>query len=93
LTLASFIAVIALVVAALFGDRGMLHLIAQRERAEALAREIEDLRATNRRLAADIAALKSDPTAIERVAREQLGLARPGETVFLLRESSPEPQP
>jgi len=87
-TLASLIALIALVVAALFGDRGMLHLIAQKERAEALAREIEDLRTENRRLASDIVALKHDPGAIERLAREQLGLARPGETVFLIREGA-----
>jgi cell division protein FtsB len=92
-TLASLIALIALVVASLFGDRGMLHLIAQKERAEALAREIEDLREENRRLARDIAALKSDPAAIERLAREELGLARPGETVFLIRESGPGERP
>ena len=28
-------------------------------------------------------------TRIERIAREELGLARPGETVFLIREPSP----
>lgn len=86
-TLASFIALVALVVAALFGDRGMLHLMAQQQRAESLAREIEDLRAENQRLASEIVALKGDPGSIERLAREQLGLARPGETVFLIREA------
>lgn len=84
--LASAIALIALVVGSLFGDRGILHLMTQRERAEALAREIDALRGENARLAADIAALRSDPEAIERIAREELGLARPGETVFLIRE-------
>jgi len=93
LTLASMIVLIALVVAALFGDRGMLHLLAQKERAEALARAIEELRAENRRLAEDIVALKRDPAAIERVAREQLGLARRGETVFLIRESAAPERP
>jgi cell division protein FtsB len=86
-TLASLIALIALVVAALFGDRGMLHLMAQKQRAETLAREIDELRAENQRLASDIVALKREPRAIERLAREQLGLARPGETVFLIREA------
>jgi cell division protein FtsB len=85
-TLASIIALIALIVGALFGDRGLLHLIDQRHRAEALAREISDLQAENARLAAEIAALRSDPRAIERLAREELGLVRPGETVFLVRE-------
>lgn len=86
-TLASCIALAALVVATLFGDRGMLHLIAQKQRAESLAREIEELRAENQGLASEIVALKSDPDSIEHLAREQLGLARPGETVFLIREA------
>ncbi len=86
-TLASCIVLVALVVAALFGDRGMLHLIAQKQRAESLARDIDELRAENQRLASEIVALKSDPGSIEHLAREQLGLARPGETVFLIREA------
>jgi cell division protein FtsB len=85
--LASVIAIIALVVGSLFGDRGILQLMAQRQRALELAREIEDVRAENVRLAAEIRALRTDPRAIERIAREQLGLARPGETVFLIREA------
>ena len=84
--LASAIALVALLVGSLFGDRGILHLMAQRERAAALARELEGLEAENARLAADIAALRSDPAAVERIAREELGLARPGETVFLIRD-------
>ncbi len=89
--LASAIALIALLVGSLFGDRGILHLMAQRERAEALAREIGSLRDENARLAGDIAALRTDPAAIERIAREELGLARPGETVFLIREQPSAP--
>ena len=85
-TLASLCALIALLVGSLFGDRGILYLMAQRERAERLQREIEQMRAENGRLAAEIEALRRDPRAIERLAREQLGLARSGEVVFLIRE-------
>lgn len=85
--LASVIAIIALVVGSLFGDRGILQLMAQRQRSLELAREIEEIRAENLRLAAEIRALRTDPRAIERIAREQLGLARPGETVFLIRDA------
>jgi cell division protein FtsB len=88
-TLASVLALIALVVGSLFGDRGILYLVDQRARTEALAREIEELRAENGRLAGEISALRSDPRAIERLAREELGLARPGETVFLIRSDAP----
>ena len=85
-TLASIIALVALIVGALFGDRGLLHLIDQRHRAEALAREVEELEAENARLATEISALRTDPRAIERLAREELGLLRPGETLFLVRD-------
>ena len=85
-TLGSLIALIALVVGSFFGDRGILRMVAQRERAESLKREIEQLRTENARLAVEIVALRSDPRSIERLAREELGLARPGETVFLIRE-------
>lgn len=84
--LASVLAVIALVVGALFGDRGLLQLAAQRERSRALARQLQDLREENRALGAEIGALKTDPGAIERLAREQLGLAKPGELVFVIRD-------
>ena len=88
-TLASIIALVALIVGALFGDRGLLHLIDQRQRADALAREVEELQAENAQLVTEIAALRTDPRAIERLAREELGLARPGETVFLVRDPAP----
>src|SRR5215510_7766475 len=80
--IASVLALIALVVGSLFGDRGMLDLINQRERADRLHAELQELRAENGRIAAEIDALRRDPRAIERIAREELGLARPGETVF-----------
>ena len=41
----------------------------------------------------EIAALKQSPRAIERLAREELGLARPDETVFLIREEDPGGRP
>jgi cell division protein FtsB len=88
--LASIIVVVGLLVGSLFGDRGLLQLVSQRQRADALAREIEQLKADNSRLAVEIGALRRDPSAIERLAREELGLVRPGETVFLIRE---EPSP
>jgi cell division protein FtsB len=84
--LGSIIALVALVVGSFFGDRGILRLVAQRERTESLRREIEDLRTENGRLAGEIASLRSDPRAVEKLARESLGLARPGETVFLIHE-------
>ncbi len=83
--LGTLIALIGLGVGAVFGDRGLLNLVQKRPQIEELRQQIETLRGENARLAADVAALRTQPRAIERVAREQLGLARPDETVFLLR--------
>jgi cell division protein FtsB len=91
--IASLLALVALLVGSFFGDRGMLQLMAQRRKAELLQQEIQNLRGENQRLAEEIAALRSDPRAIERLAREQLGLARPGETIFVVREDRPRARP
>jgi cell division protein FtsB len=92
-TLFCVILVLALAVGSLFGDRGILQLVDQKERAAELARELDDLRAENLRLAAEIQSLRTDPRAIERLAREELGLARPGETVFLIRDEPAAERP
>jgi cell division protein FtsB len=83
--LTAVIALIALVVGSVFGDRGILHWMAERERNLSLARQVSDLRDENTLLRAEIDALRRDPRAVERIAREDLGLARLGEVVFLLR--------
>ncbi len=86
--LGTVIALVALVVGSVFGDRGILNLVEKRRRVDELHGEIEGLRSENAQLAAEIAALRTSPRAIERLAREQLGLARPDETVFLIREEN-----
>jgi cell division protein FtsL len=87
--LGTVIALIALAVGSVFGDRGMLNLMNKRRQVDTLRAELEGLREENARLTAEIAALRTSPRAIERLAREQLGLARPDETVFLIREEEP----
>ena len=54
---------------------------AQQE-AEKLRQDIAQLNANNKQLAEEIQALKSDPQLIERIAREEMGLARHGELIF-----------
>ena len=91
--LGTIIALIALAVGSVFGDRGILNMLGEREKVEVLRAELEELRAENARLSAEIADLRTSPRAIERLAREQLGLARPDETVFLIRETAPDDLP
>jgi cell division protein FtsB len=87
--LGTAIALLALTVGSVFGDRGILNLVHKRQQVDELRGELESLRAENARLASEVLALRSSPRAVERLAREQLGLARPDETVFLLRQEEP----
>jgi cell division protein FtsB len=54
-----------------------------------LSRDVRDMRAENARLAhengrlaREVHALRTDPTALERAAREELRFVRPGERVY-----------
>lgn len=80
----------ALVVHAVFGERGYLSLGAQRAEYERLKQEMQKLVEENQQLREEIKALKTDPSAVERVAREELKMAKPGETVITLPEKKDE---
>ena len=80
---------LALVVHTIFGQHGYLALRRERQEQERLQSEIERLKEENRRLAEEVEKLKSDPRAIERVAREELKMARPGEKIITLPPEKP----
>jgi cell division protein FtsB len=86
--LGTVIALVALGVGSVFGDRGILNMLGEREKVAGLQSQLDDLRAENARLSAEISDLRTSPRAIERLAREELGLARADETVFLIRETA-----
>ena len=52
-----------------------------RQQIAQLDRQILEEEAANRQVRLEIDSLKTDPKTVERLAREQLGLARPDETV------------
>ena len=52
-----------------------------RQQIAQLNRQISEEEAVNRQVRLEIDSLKTDPKTVERLAREQLGLARPDETV------------
>jgi cell division protein FtsB len=60
-------------------------MLEARQQLLSLEREIDDIEVRNQHLLEEIRALKSSPLAVERLAREQLGLARPGEVILLIR--------
>lgn len=72
-------------------EEGVMHVFRERSRLQDLNHSVNDLRAENDRLRAEIKALREDPRAVERLAREDLGLSREGEIVFILESEGPEP--
>jgi cell division protein FtsB len=63
----------------LFGKKGYLAVRSMKQQNEELSHKIEQLKRENGQTMEEIKALKSDPKAIEKIAREELGLVKPGE--------------
>jgi cell division protein FtsB len=84
---------VALVVHEIFGSHGYLALRRQRRDYDALQQKIEELQKENLKLESQIKSLKTDPKAIEKMAREQMGLARPGEIIFTLPDKDAKKDP
>ncbi len=73
------------------GDRGLLPLYRlARTRAE-LGREIARLKESNAQLAEEVRTLREDSGRLEAIARDELGLVRPGDTVYDFRPARPVP--
>ena len=82
---------VLLLVNELAGENGYWARQGRRRQAQALLDENEKLRQDNQRLTRRIQELRSDPEAIEKQAREQLRLGRPGEVVVTLPPSGAPP--
>ncbi len=68
----------------LFGTGGFVGSVRARNHVERLEQAVETAESANEELVRQIDALRNDPREIERQAREQLYLAKPGEKVYLL---------
>jgi cell division protein FtsB len=80
-----FIAAV-IILDALVGDRGLLAMLRVRKQSAALAAALANDRAINARLAEQARRLLDDPAAVEEVARRELGLIKPGEKVFIIKD-------
>ena len=74
---------------ALVGDKGLLELIKARQDYRSLESSLLKIRNENARLREEARLLREDADTIERVARERLGLIKPGEKLFILKDVAP----
>ena len=85
-------AAVALVVAgglAVYGGSGILRVRAMQHEIRELERELAALRAQTARLSTTIDKLRNDPAYFEKLAREDFGYVREGETVLKFPATRP----
>ena len=78
---------LVLVIDALIGEKGLVKSLQARQHYRDVAASLETLRRDNAKLRDEVRRLNEDPATIESVAREQLGLIRPGEIMFILKDA------
>ncbi len=67
------------------GTHGVLAMRHSMKQSAEIQKEIQQLNQQNQQLQKHVHSLKTDPAAIERIAREDMGLARPGEYIFKIQ--------
>jgi cell division protein FtsB len=83
-------ALLLLAIHDIFGNHGWLAMRRTQTQIQGLHGEIDRLNKENSELNHQVQALRTDPKAVERIAREEMGLARPGEMIFKLPEQPQE---
>jgi cell division protein FtsB len=80
----SSVLTIVFLVSFFFSEQGMSELQRSRLRVQNLQSEVTRLETENKRLQQEIESLKKSTFAVERIAREDLGMSKPGEVVYML---------
>jgi cell division protein FtsB len=70
-----------------FGAHGLMAMHRSKLQMQAIHAKIDKLDQENRDLQQRIENLKTNPSAIEKIARDRMGLARPGELIFRLPDT------
>ena len=84
LLILSFAAI--MLVDAIVGDQGVVALGRARQRYDRMTEEVRRLHAENELMREQNRRLREDRSAQEETARRELGLMRPGEKVFIIRD-------
>ena len=75
-----------MVIDALVGDKGLLAMLQARQTYRSLEQSLADVRRENADLREEARRLREDPSAIEELARQELGLIKPGEKLFIVKD-------
>jgi cell division protein FtsB len=81
-----------LVVHDIFGPHGYLAMRRTQNEIRKVNAGLLQLNKENRQLEQEVRELKTDPHKIEKIARDELGLAKPGEVIIKIPQSQQLPQ-
>jgi cell division protein FtsB len=84
--------VLVLVVHDIFGTHGYLAMRRTQQEIKKVTNDLDQLNKENLELEQEVRELKTDPHKIEKIARDELGLARPGEVIIKIPRSQQLPQ-
>jgi cell division protein FtsB len=86
------LATLILIVDSLIGDKGLLERLRERQRHHDVQHALEDVRHENASLREQARRLREeDPATIEDAARRQLGMIKPGEMLFIIKDLDKQP--
>jgi len=77
---------LVILISSLFGKKGLIEIYRARSNYDALLQEIRSLEARRSQLQKEIEALRNDPRAVEKEAREKLWLVKPDEKVIVKKK-------
>jgi len=84
--------VLVLVVHDIFATHGYLAMRRTQQEIKKVNADLDQLNKENLQLEQEVRELKTDPHKIEKIARDELGLARPGEVIIKIPRSQRLPQ-
>ena len=84
--------VLILVVHDVFGAHGYLAMRRTQQEIKKVNADLDRLNKENLQLGQEVKELKTDPHKIEKIARDELGLAKPGEVIIKIPRSQQLPQ-
>ena len=74
---------VAVLLLAVFNDRGLIQVNAKAKNLADIEAEVAEIDAENKQLTKEIHRLRTDPSMIEKLAREELKLVKPGEVILV----------
>lgn len=84
--------VLLLVVHDIFGTHGFLAMRRTQSDIARVKKDLSRLNQDNAQLGEEVRSLKTDPRAVEKIARDELGLAKPGEIVIKIPQAQQLPE-